>query len=222
MKEFSRPQSPAPILNKFEQETRSTFNSSSKFDRPSSASLNFRGGGRELPSPGQRPSTAGTQRVTNVAPSSSQIGVIHGTDMTTLRFTNPYENFTTVQQTEPPRVPRFVEKDKQVLRFICHFFDKDVQLTRKPLRKVTPSAPTTRYFTIYIYLENYSIEIIEDTIPNSGIGGGPFYKRGFLKKKDNTDYLPSDFAVGGIVHILGHDFHITDCDAFTREYYRYN
>eukprot|EP00602_Paraphysomonas_sp_CaronLab_P002925 CAMPEP_0185028900 /NCGR_PEP_ID=MMETSP1103-20130426/14960_1 /TAXON_ID=36769 /ORGANISM="Paraphysomonas bandaiensis, Strain Caron Lab Isolate" /LENGTH=882 /DNA_ID=CAMNT_0027563475 /DNA_START=1 /DNA_END=2646 /DNA_ORIENTATION=+ len=117
------------------------------------------------------------------------------------------------------KVPKYVETYKQVLRFYCHFFDKDVQRSRKPLRKFR-SASTARLFTLLVYVEDTTCELAEERTPNSGIVGGPFYKRGALLKSDGTVFEPTDFSVGGCFTALGHDFFITDCDDFTREFYR--
>ena len=118
------------------------------------------------------------------------------------------------------KVPRFVETDKQVLRFYCHFFEKETQVTHRPdlLKVKYPS--TARLFTMLIYLNDFTVEIIEDKQVNSGQKGGQFYKRNYLKKDDQTDITIQDLAIGGVLTMLGHDFFITDCDAFTRGYFR--
>lgn len=212
--EFNRPQSAAPVDNKYKDESRGAFSSSNKFNsRPSSAA------GYRSASPITRPSTPGTQRVTQVAPISSNVG-LQNVEYINLPFNNQHESFTSVQQTVPPVVPRFIEREKQVLRFFCYFYDKDVQLTSKPLRKLTSLASTVRKFTLLMYVETFAVEINEEFIDNSGIQAGVFFRKGFLKNSKNVNFQPSDFLVGRSAIILGHEFHFADCDAFTREYYR--
>jgi hypothetical protein len=54
----------------------------------------------------------------------------------------------------------------------------------------------------------------------SGFQGGPFFKRGKLKRANGTEFHLEDFNVGGVFTALGRDFFITDCDEATREFYR--
>lgn len=125
------------------------------------------------------------------------------------------------------KIPNFIAFDKQVLRFYCHFFDSNTQLTYKPIRKFN-SAPTTRHITLHYFLEDQTFEMFSDKTQNSGIQGGPFYKRGILKKSVpggnggilNEILKIEDINIGGSFSALGRDFFVTDCDEFTREYYR--
>jgi hypothetical protein len=64
-------------------------------------------------------------------------------------------------QTQPVMVPKFVETEKQVLRFLCHITEMERGAKR-------PTPVNIRFFTLLIYLEDNSFEIIEDRIPNSG------------------------------------------------------
>ena len=71
------------------------------------------------------------------------------------------------------KVPHYIARDRIVLRFFCHFFEKDMQMSREPIRKfVGPS--TARLFVLHIYLEDNSIEILEERVPNSGMIHPPF------------------------------------------------
>lgn len=118
------------------------------------------------------------------------------------------------------KVPRYVETDKQVMRFYCHFFDKETQITHHPDLLKVKHPSTARLFTLLVYLSDFTLEIAEDKQVNSGHRGGQFFKRGYLKKDDHTDITIKDFSIGGTLSVLGHDFFITDCDAFTRGYFR--
>jgi hypothetical protein len=64
-------------------------------------------------------------------------------------------------QTQQAMVPKFVETEKQVLRFLCHVTEMERGSKR-------PTPVNIRFFTLLIYLEDNSFEIIEDRIPNSG------------------------------------------------------
>lgn len=129
-------------------------------------------------------------------------------------------NPSSVTQTPLSKVPRFVETDKQVLRFFCHFFDKDTQVTHRPNLLKVRHPSTARLFNLMIYLNDFTVEITEEKQVNSGHHGGQFYKRNYLKKDDGTDICVQDLKIGGTLTLLGHDFFITDCDSFTRGYFR--
>lgn len=215
VKEFNRPRSAVPEVNKYSIESRTNFNLSGKFSRPTTATSTGRF------SPVLRPSSANYTKNLNTNTSDAQILIL---DQTTgdFQIRSPTRNSSPdlgVKQEVPPKVPRYVETDKKVLRFFCYFVDKDVLITKKPLRKTQPG-PTARYFTLLIYLEDFTIEILEDHAENSGIQGGAFYKRAALKNNRGNELLPTDFMVGRSFTALGHEFFITDCDKFTREYYR--
>ena len=71
-------------------------------------------------------------------------------------------------------VPRYVETEKQVLRFYCHFFEEepdDQPSQARKGRKVSKLRP--RLFTFLIFVEDFTVEIIEDKVPNSGMPYNP-------------------------------------------------
>ena len=123
-------------------------------------------------------------------------------------------------QTPLSKVPRFVETDKQVLRFFCHFFDKETQITHHPDLLKVKHPSTARLFTLLVYLNDFTVEIVEDKQSNSGYRGGQFFKRNYLKKDDQSEITVQDLAIGSTLTLLGHDFFLTDCDVFTRGYFR--
>eukprot|EP00602_Paraphysomonas_sp_CaronLab_P009435 CAMPEP_0185029576 /NCGR_PEP_ID=MMETSP1103-20130426/15967_1 /TAXON_ID=36769 /ORGANISM="Paraphysomonas bandaiensis, Strain Caron Lab Isolate" /LENGTH=814 /DNA_ID=CAMNT_0027564377 /DNA_START=27 /DNA_END=2471 /DNA_ORIENTATION=- len=136
----------------------------------------------------------------------------------TTEVPSPQKQRDTKETHQKARVPKFVETEKQVLRFYCHFFEKDVPELGQRRQKVASSS-TPRFFTLRIYVEDNTFEISEERCQNSGIQGGAFYRRGPLKKGSQS-FEPSDFSVGSSFSALGQEFFITDCDEFTREYYR--
>jgi hypothetical protein len=127
-------------------------------------------------------------------------------------------------------IPHYVATDKQVLRFYCHFYDNNIQLTYQPIRNFQ-SPSTIRYITLHYFLCDETFEMFSNKTPNSGIQGGPFYRRDVLKKspvggkggiKGGDELVRiEELSVGGTFSALGRDFFITDCDEFTREYFRY-
>jgi hypothetical protein len=66
------------------------------------------------------------------------------------------------EKSHQPMVPKFVETDKQVLRFLCHITEMERGSKR-------PIPINIRFFSLLIYLEDNTFEIIEDRIPNSGL-----------------------------------------------------
>jgi hypothetical protein len=129
-------------------------------------------------------------------------------------------NPKSLAQTPLSKVPRFVETDKQVLRFYCHFFDKETQITHHPDLLKVKHPSTARLFTLLVYLNDFTVEIVEDKQVNSGHRGGQFFKRNYLKKDGGGELAVQDLAPGRSLPLLGHDFFITDCDVFTRGYFR--
>jgi len=77
-----------------------------------------------------------------------------------------------------------------------------------------------RKCTIYYYLEDDTIHILEAKIANSGIPQGIFLKRHLVPKANSIDtYSWKDLAVGIDIEFYGRVFHISDCDEFTRSFY---
>jgi hypothetical protein len=53
------------------------------------------------------------------------------------------------------------------------------------------------------------------------MSGGTFLKRNSVQKADGEPLQLRDLAVGNVVSIYGQEFHITDADQSTRDYFRY-
>lgn len=149
----------------------------------------------------------------------------HTTSSTSFHPTKSLKSFTV----QGNKLPHYVATDKQVLRFYCHYFDEPTQLTYQPIRNIQ-AASTVRYITLHYFLEDSTFEMFADKVVNSGIQGGPFYRRDVIKKcvpggnGGSTDELLriEELSVGGTFSVLGRDFFVTDCDEFTREYFRYS
>jgi hypothetical protein len=77
-----------------------------------------------------------------------------------------------------------------------------------------------RKCTIYYYLEDDTLHILEAKIPNSGIPQGIFLKRHLVPKPGSIQtYTSNDLNVGIDIEFYGRVFHIYDCDEFTRSFY---
>jgi hypothetical protein len=186
-----------------------------------------------------RPSSAGTTRLNNNSDNRRKSGITNAntynnthtfggdcenragnTQTLKINPSNATLNPSSSTKTPLSKVPRVVETDKQVLRFFCHFFDTETQVTHRPDLLKVKHPSTARLFSLLVYLNDFTVEIAEEKQANSGLRGGQFYKRNYLQKDDKSDISVSDLMIGGVVSLLGHDFFITDCDAFTRGYFR--
>lgn len=77
-----------------------------------------------------------------------------------------------------------------------------------------------RKCTIYYYLEDGTLHIIESRVENSGIPQGIFLKRHLVPKPDSIEvYSWKDLNVGINIEFYGRVFRIVDCDTFTRSFY---
>ncbi|XP_073349149.1 EF-hand domain-containing protein 1 [Pagrus major] len=108
-------------------------------------------------------------------------------------------------------IPAHVALDKKVLRFYAYFVEK------------IPCSPEedscVRSVVIYYYLEDDSMCIIEPTVQNSGMLQGTRIKRQCLPKNERGDlYLWKDLNLGMDLEVYGVKYHITHCDAFTKEF----
>jgi hypothetical protein len=66
-------------------------------------------------------------------------------------------------------VPRFVETDKQVLRFFAHFFERKRPEEGVEFRRTNTVSEAARLLTILIYISDETIEIHEERVINSGL-----------------------------------------------------
>ncbi|XP_049873466.1 EF-hand domain-containing family member C2-like [Pectinophora gossypiella] len=115
---------------------------------------------------------------------------------------------------------QFLELDRQVLRFYGYWDDRDSEFG------------TIHQMEIHYYLADDTIEIKEILPPNSGMEAGPmFMKRMRLPRKmpphvemtggpPIPSYSPADLSIGAVLNVFGRKVVVTDCDPFTKEYYR--
>ncbi|XP_036941840.1 EF-hand domain-containing protein 1 [Acanthopagrus latus] len=108
-------------------------------------------------------------------------------------------------------IPAHVALDKKVLRFYAYFVEKILCSPEEDCR--------VRSVVIYYYLEDDSICIIEPTVQDSGMLQGKRIKRQRLPKNEHGDHhLWKDLNLGIDLEVYGVKYHITDCDAFTKEF----
>ncbi|XP_063536480.1 EF-hand domain-containing family member C2-like [Cydia strobilella] len=115
---------------------------------------------------------------------------------------------------------QFLDFDRQVLRFYGYWDDRGSEFG------------TNHTLEIHYFLADDTIEIKETLPPNSGMEAGPmFLKRMRLPRKlpDHVEmtggpltpsYSPADLSIGAVLNVFGRNVVLTDCDPFTKEYYR--
>eukprot|EP00003_Mantamonas_plastica_P028838 TRINITY_DN670_c0_g1_i5.p1 TRINITY_DN670_c0_g1~~TRINITY_DN670_c0_g1_i5.p1 ORF type:complete len:589 (+),score=225.67 TRINITY_DN670_c0_g1_i5:124-1890(+) len=126
---------------------------------------------------------------------------------------------TSTSKTDYDSLKKFLENDRQVLRFFCTWDDRN------------SAYGDYRQFVIHFYTADDTVEVLEVIGANSGREPFPqFLKRQKIPKKfstlsdlGSTDYYTEeDFAVGTTVTLFGRDFNIHDCDSNTRKFYKEN
>lgn len=121
----------------------------------------------------------------------------------------------------PVKLPRYVETDKQVCRFFGHFYQQRPWESNGPLGNPILEQKMVRKMTFYYYIYDDTVEISEPRTMNSGLPQGVFFRRGQLTKDDEgTRVALIDFAPGNSIRVLGREFHLTDADSFTRDYFK--
>ncbi|XP_033999559.1 EF-hand domain-containing protein 1 [Trematomus bernacchii] len=108
-------------------------------------------------------------------------------------------------------IPAYVALDKKVLRFYA-YFEEDILFSPKEQHRVCP-------VVIYYYLEDDSMCIFEPRVENSGIPQGERIKRQRLPRNEQGEpYLWKNLNIGMDLEVYGVKYHITQCDAFTKEF----
>ncbi|CAF1403233.1 unnamed protein product [Adineta steineri] len=128
------------------------------------------------------------------------------------------------------KLKQFVEMDRKVLRFYAIWDDRSQMFGEK------------REFIIQYYLVNDTMEVREVHKANDGRDPFPILITRHKIPKDRYDikgtfphvfleladteiknyFKPSDLMIGKTVNIYGRDFHLYDCDLFTKTFYTKN
>ena len=122
---------------------------------------------------------------------------------------------------QPPFEPSFVGLDGKVLRFVAEMTDAVPENLGEPYHE--------RRFTIFYYLVDDSMQIVEQRKNNSGYMQGLFMKRHKVPRASNasayneTEFVSlHDFAETDNIVVYGRVFSLTGCNKFTEEFYRVN
>ncbi|CAF3329328.1 unnamed protein product [Rotaria socialis] len=116
-----------------------------------------------------------------------------------------------VVQTPDKFVPATLAFDKKVLRFFG-YFKQTIHESPNEYYRVRP-------IKILYYLEDDSLEILEEVQENSGIPQGKLLRRHRFPKNDQGEtYNFRDINLGQNLSVYGKVFRVCDCDAFTREW----
>jgi hypothetical protein len=122
---------------------------------------------------------------------------------------------------QAPFEPSFVGLDGKVLRFVAEMTDAVPENLGEPYHE--------RRFTIFYYLVDDSMQIVEQRKNNSGYMQGLFMKRHKVPRASNasayneTEFVSlHDFAETDNIVVYGRVFTLTGCNKFTEEFYRVN
>lgn len=117
------------------------------------------------------------------------------------------------RNTSTPRAPpAWLKHDRQVLRFNAFF--------QEPVHENPNENYRIRHCTIYFYLEDGTMQIIEPKSENSGIPQGSLVKRHRFPKADGTGfYSPADIKCGSQITVYAKTFRVTNGDSFTKWFY---
>ncbi|XP_006148924.1 EF-hand domain-containing family member C2 [Tupaia chinensis] len=120
---------------------------------------------------------------------------------------------TTYPKGEGSAVPSWVVFDKQVLCFDAYLEDEVPDKNQEDYR--------IRYYKIYYYLEDDTIQVNEPEVLNSGLNQGIFIRRHRISlppPDEDQFYTVYDFNVSKDVVFYDKTFKIYDCDVFTKNF----
>jgi len=127
-----------------------------------------------------------------------------------LPMTTTRETFTAAPL-DYDTLPAWDALDRHVLRFYGFFKEAVVENNLENYR--------VRKCVVFYYLEDDTMHITEPKGDNAGIPQGMLVRRHRFPGPDGTYVKPENLKVGGILTVYGKCIQLTDCDAFTREYF---
>ena len=139
----------------------------------------------------------------------------------TLRRDETGELVQTDFSKQPLFEPSFVGLEGKVLRFVAETTDAIPESLDEPFHE--------RTFTIFYYLVDDSIQVVERRKGNSGYMQGLYMKRHKVPRSSNasayneSDFVSlHDFAETDTIVLYGRVFTLLGCNEFTQEFYRIN
>jgi len=114
----------------------------------------------------------------------------------------------------PANAPAWLKHDRQVLRFSAYFQEPVAENPRENFR--------VRHCVVMYHLEDGTMSVQEPKTENSGLRQGNMVRRHRMSRPDSEGggfYTHEDLFVGANINIYSHVYRLTDCDAFTRDYY---
>jgi Ca2+-binding EF-hand superfamily protein len=109
-------------------------------------------------------------------------------------------------------LPAWDALDRHVLRFYGYFKEAVVETNLENYR--------VRRIKVYYYLEDDTMLVNEPKQDNSGLAQGQLIRRHRFPLPDGGYMTPKNLRVGEDIHIYGKTIRLTDCDDFTRNYYK--
>ncbi|XP_053314609.1 EF-hand domain-containing protein 1 [Spea bombifrons] len=133
-------------------------------------------------------------------------------DLDELANKRPTLTYGQAKQAPPSSfVPAHVAFDKKVLKFEA-YFQETVPISQDERCRV-------RKVSLYYYLEDDSMSVVEPAVENSGIPQGTFIKRQRHPKNDFGDhYHWKDLNVAINVTLYGRTFRLVSCDRLTQDF----
>jgi len=122
-------------------------------------------------------------------------------------------HFKAGQQTELVELPAWDAYDRHVLRFYGYFKEAVVETNLENYR--------VRKVVLLYYLEDDTCHVLEPKQDNSGIPQGQLIRRHRFPAAGGGYIKPENLEVGSTLQVYGKSICITDCDEFTRDYYRH-
>jgi Ca2+-binding EF-hand superfamily protein len=122
------------------------------------------------------------------------------------------EFFQATQTKDYDTLPAWDALDRHVLRFYCYFKEAVVETNLENYR--------VRKCVLMYYLEDDTCLITEPKVDNSGIPQGTLIRRHRFPAPAGGYIAPEDLRIGSELSVYGKCIKLTDCDGFTREYFK--
>lgn len=111
--------------------------------------------------------------------------------------------------------PAYVRLERQVLRFFGYLAEPNQHQLAIGDKAVVHCRP----IVLFYFVEDSSIEVVEQRQQNSGLRGGLLLRRNMFLRRDGKPHTPGDIRVGGRLRLAGATYHLLDCDESTRKFY---